>query len=357
MAKLSESEFKVIQNILIQDGYVLDFNSAKFKQFVLRVTGIDINDEYSDNVREAMGSSSKGNTLTYFCFNESEENVLKLLTELIEYAEILNHEEYGIDSDELKNARNILNKYNNETNLELPKLSSDELKVFISYSSIDEVYAEMVYTMLTEADIECFLASDDIKGGEDWEPLIFQKLLNSNFFILMLSKNFLKSAWCNQEAGIAFLQYKHNDAPLIPIKIDDTNSYGIFHGVHCVEYDDFDSLEEFVNKINIKSISFEKAFEKVNANKIKEINMIIDDLRNSTNYDMSNDIFDELETFDLSLQQVKEIIEIAAINPQVTLCNNAPKFISKYTHVFSKKLDGKNLETFKMSWPSFEFED
>ena len=356
MCRLSESELKILQDILIKDGWVLDFNNAEFRQFVFRVTGIDVHEsEYSNKVNETMGSSSKGKTLTYFCYNESETDVLKLLTALIERADVLDHEEYEIDSEKLEKAKNILNKHNNENNLELPKLKSDDLKVFISYSSIDEIYANNVHKMLTEADIECFLASDNIKGGEDWEPQIFKRLLNSNFFILMLSENFLKSIWCNQEAGIAFLQYKHNDVPLIPIKIDDTEPYGIFRGVQRVKYDDFNSLEEFVNEINIKSISFEKAFEKVKINRIKEINKLIENLRYSKGYGESNNIFDKLKSFNLSLKQAKEVIEIAATNDQVALCDEAPIFVSKYIHIFGKELESKNLKTFKSYWTSFDF--
>ena len=116
-------------------------------------------------------------------------------------------------------------------------------------------------------EIDCFLAQDDLKGGNTWEPIIFQRLIDSNFFILILSNDFLNSHWCNQEASIAFLKYKLTDAVLIPIKIDNTEPYGIFQGVQGVNYNDFDSLEKFVKIIDTRSFSFENAIEKAKTKK------------------------------------------------------------------------------------------
>lgn len=89
MAKLTTGELKQFSNILIQDGYVLDLNNAEFKQIIPRTNGIDVNENnYSNKVLEEMGGSSKGKILIYFCHHESEENIIKVLSELIDYDEI-----------------------------------------------------------------------------------------------------------------------------------------------------------------------------------------------------------------------------------------------------------------------------
>lgn len=246
------------------------------------------------------------------------------------------------------NMENNLNKYKIEENsLELPKVSSDELKVFISYSHHDFDKAENIYNILKEGDIDCFIAPYEIKGGTKWEPNILEKLLNSNFFILMLSDNFSKSTWCNQESSIAYLQYEYNNAQLIPICIDKTKPYGIFYSVQSIDYDKIDSLEKFVELINFKSISFKEAFEKSKTNKI---NKLINNLRKSKNYNNSNEIFKKLEDIDLSLKQVEEIIEIANCNNQVSHCYETPNFLSKYKYRFDRILESESGKYLKKIW-------
>lgn len=89
MAKLTTGELKQFSNILIQDGYVLDLINAEFKQIIPRTNGIDVyENNYSNKVLKEMGGSSKGKILIYFCHHESEENIIKVLSELIDYGEI-----------------------------------------------------------------------------------------------------------------------------------------------------------------------------------------------------------------------------------------------------------------------------
>lgn len=114
MTKLTTGELKIFSNILIQGGYVLDLSNAEFRQIILSATGIDVHeDNYLIKVSEEMGSSSKGKTLTYFCHHESDANVLKVLGELIDYAENIDDERHEIDLNKINKAKAILNKYNN----------------------------------------------------------------------------------------------------------------------------------------------------------------------------------------------------------------------------------------------------
>lgn len=114
MTKLSTGELKVFTNILIQGGNVLDLNIPDFKLIILRATGIDVyEEEYSAKVSDEMGSSSKGKTLTYFCHHESDANVLRVLGELIDYAENMDDDRYDIDLNKINKAKDILNKYKN----------------------------------------------------------------------------------------------------------------------------------------------------------------------------------------------------------------------------------------------------
>lgn len=112
MPRLTTGELKVFENILIQGGHILDLNFPIFRQIILSKTGIDVtNENYSTRVVKEMGSSSKGKTLVYFCHHESEDNVIKVLSELIDYAENMDDESYDVDYQQLKKAKKILDKY------------------------------------------------------------------------------------------------------------------------------------------------------------------------------------------------------------------------------------------------------
>lgn len=114
MARLTSGELKTFENVLIHGGYVLDLNNAKFRQIILSATNIDVHDKsYSTKVSEEMGSASKGKTLIYFCHHETEANVIGALNELIDYAENIGDEDYKVDKDQLKKAKNILEKHQN----------------------------------------------------------------------------------------------------------------------------------------------------------------------------------------------------------------------------------------------------
>ena len=49
----------------------------------------------------------------------------------------------------------------------------------------------------------------------------------------------------------------------------------------------------------------------------------------------------------LSLPQVNKIIEIAIVNNQVSHCDEAPKFLTKYMDIYEGELDDKKVEIFK----------
>lgn len=292
---------------------------------------------YYDDEGDYLMYSNSLDELLYKAFNIDQDNCVRL----VEY--IYNKEKLSFDFSDIKNYINgeVAN------DLELLVHSCDDLKVFISYSSGDYDKAESVYKMFDEAEIDCFLAKLDLKGGTKWNPIILQKLLDSNVFVLMLSNSFSDSAWCNQEASIAFLQQELNDATLIPVSIDGTVSYGIFYDVQSINFNDFNSLEEFVDLIDNNSISFENVIKKINVKKFKEVDDIINELRGSASFYQSNQIFIKLSSKKLSSQQVDEVISIALNNDQVLYSFNIHPFLSKNINKFREELNSENVKQIK----------
>ena len=241
----------------------------------------------------------------------------------------------------------IENTIKMDSSLELPELDFNELNVFISYSWKDYESALKVYEMLNGADIECFLAQKDLKGGVNWNPIILQKLKSSNMFILMLSEDFRRSEWCNQEASIAFSEFKSKNAFMIPIYLDSTRPYGIFYDVQGIDFYDFDSLDEFVELIDVPDIYFEKALKK---GKSEDVNNMIDELRYSASYSTSNEIFKKLRAKKVTVEQVNEILEIAIVNEQVLNSFYGETFLTKHIRRFEGELDERNVKSFKDHW-------
>ena len=141
MKKIKSNELKFFENLLIQGGYVLDFNNADFRQYILDVTGIDVYDNnYIYKVEETMNSSSKGNILKYFLHNESDIHIITLLKELIEYVKLLDYDKYNINKNQLTKAKSILEKY--EYTEYIIKSGSNEEKIDKLIEDINQSIAD-----------------------------------------------------------------------------------------------------------------------------------------------------------------------------------------------------------------------
>jgi len=74
---------------------------------------------------------------------------------------------------------------------------------FISYQTTDKLTAARVQRVLADVGISSFLAHEDIEVSVAWREKILEEIGRANLFVSILSKHYLQSAWCMQEAGIA----------------------------------------------------------------------------------------------------------------------------------------------------------
>lgn len=88
--------------------------------------------------------------------------------------------------------------------------------VFISYSVKDEELAQFVQSHLAAQGLSVFLASISLTAGERWTPQIVENLRNSEWVILLASKNALASQNVQLEVGGAIFGKKK----LVPIMWD-----------------------------------------------------------------------------------------------------------------------------------------
>ena len=107
-------------------------------------------------------------------------------------------------------------------------MPKDTLRAFISYSVKDKSVGVEVKTALAEYGIKSFLAHDDLHISEEWKDRILEELKRCDVFVPLLSEDFRRSHWTDQETGIVF---GRTDVVIIPLSIDGTRPYGFISHV------------------------------------------------------------------------------------------------------------------------------
>ena len=94
----------------------------------------------------------------------------------------------------------------------------------MSYSTKDRRTANRLKKQLEHlSGISVFVAPSDIKASrEGWRKTIIKSVRESEVFLPLLTKNFRKSEWTDQETGIAVAQGKL----IIPLRVGTTKPHG-----------------------------------------------------------------------------------------------------------------------------------
>lgn len=131
--RISGTEKGFMVNFLNQDGYVLDFTTTEFHVFTLKSIGIPLCEKYK---------ASKGKSLISYIHEADEENVIKLLCDLIKHYEQSKQKE----NDETYNkgrisayleCRYIINRACNTTHI--TAITEDLKKKFDSDYTSDQI--------------------------------------------------------------------------------------------------------------------------------------------------------------------------------------------------------------------------
>lgn len=208
------------------------------------------------------------------------------------------------------------------------------IKVFISYSNEDKLVGVGIKKTLTNHGIESFLAHNDIEVSEAWRDRILEELHEADVFIPILSDNFIKSAWCSQEAGIAC----YRKILIIPISLDTTIPYGFmnhFQGEKIKpRYSRHISPELILGPI-IKKFP-----------EIKILDLLINNLENCHNFRNCEASMNGLEPYfdQLNNEQIDRVIDISIRNNQIwdaTRCINY--YLPKFIKINKTKIDETKL--------------
>lgn len=81
-------------------------------------------------------------------------------------------------------------------------------RLFISHLSLNKTSASNLKQCLLEYGIDCFVAHEDIVPSKEWEVEIEKALFTMDALCAIVTPDFIKSHWCDQEVGIALGQRK-----------------------------------------------------------------------------------------------------------------------------------------------------
>jgi hypothetical protein len=93
---------------------------------------------------------------------------------------------------------------------------------FISYSSRDQEFAEMLFSCLQANGVRCWYAPESLKVGDRFRTCIDEAIHIHDRLLLVLSENSIESPWVETEVEAAFeKEHRQNRPVLFPIRLDD----------------------------------------------------------------------------------------------------------------------------------------
>jgi hypothetical protein len=96
-------------------------------------------------------------------------------------------------------------------------------KMFISHLTANKTSAANLKQCLSEYAISGFVAHEDIEPSSEWREEIERALFSMDSLCAIVTPDFIKSVWCDQEVGVAI----GRKALVIPI-CKDADPYGLF---------------------------------------------------------------------------------------------------------------------------------
>ena len=111
-------------------------------------------------------------------------------------------------------------------------------RVFISYSSVQEELARNLKYELRKYSISAFVAADNIHAGGHWRQWIEYALNTTNYVVALVTDEFNKSVWTNQEMGFAYARR----IPTLSIK------YGAVPGGFAEAFQTIDCTDQNASK-------------------------------------------------------------------------------------------------------------
>ncbi len=108
------------------------------------------------------------------------------------------------------------------------------ISVFISYSNKDGVMAGKLASVLRTLRVETFLAHEDINVGAQWRDVVRNEICECNILAALVTPNFYKSKYTDQELGAAWGLGK----PTLLVLVDKMTPTGFITERQGLEYNE-----------------------------------------------------------------------------------------------------------------------
>jgi len=108
------------------------------------------------------------------------------------------------------------------------RITSFSLRVFISYSHEDRDFVSKLVWKLRDEDIDVWIDQFEIMGGESIIASVQTGIENNDVFLVIVSKNSMRSAWVQEELNMIFSKVIEHKSVVIPILIDKQSVMPIF---------------------------------------------------------------------------------------------------------------------------------
>jgi uncharacterized protein YjbI with pentapeptide repeats len=93
---------------------------------------------------------------------------------------------------------------------------------FISYSSLDQEFANRLYADLQQNGIRCWLATEDLRIGDRLRPTIGEAIRLHDKLLVVLSEHSVESAWVESEVEAAMERERREKTTILfPVRLDD----------------------------------------------------------------------------------------------------------------------------------------
>ncbi|MFT4101244.1 MAG: TIR domain-containing protein [Burkholderiaceae bacterium] len=105
----------------------------------------------------------------------------------------------------------------------IPEIGADEYHVFVSYRSTDRAWALSLVARLEGAGLRVFIDQRELQVGEYLAGQLQSALQRSRAAVLLVSRGWIESPWCQQEANILVKRAVEDGRfRLLPLRLDDS---------------------------------------------------------------------------------------------------------------------------------------
>lgn len=209
------------------------------------------------------------------------------------------------------------------------------MKIFISYLAVDGSFAASVKEELDGNGFETFLAHEDIQPTKIWMDNIFNCLKDTDIVLVLLTKSFSESIWCNQEIGIALAL----DKLIIPVKIDqDPEGFlSKYQALKCRKDEAFPINRMF--EIIGASERYGASFRDFLIGVLEDSSSFMDAERNANRV---------ANIKDFTTEQLEKIMKVSIQNNQIYHGFRAKRILLNYIYDYRKKVDQSLYKQFEL---------